>query len=175
MGEQYYSIGRFVSAFGLKGELVLSHSLGKGRGLRTLEVIFLENRKDGFLPYFVEEIRAKGEAEAYLKLEGVDTPEQARLLNQKEVWLREADFTRLAAKTAPVSLLGYHLIDGDEDLGEVVEVIEQPMQVLCKLIIREREVLIPLHKETMGRLDNEHKRLYVTLPDGLLDIYLGEG
>jgi 16S rRNA processing protein RimM len=175
MSEQYFSVGKFVAAFGLKGELILSHSLGKGRGLRTLEVLFLENRKDGFLPYFIEEIRAKGAAEAYLKLEGVDTPEQARLLNQKEVWLREADFTRLATKAAPVSLLGYHLIDGEEDLGEVVEVIEQPMQVLCKLIIRDREVLIPLHKETMGRLDKENKRLYVTLPEGLLDIYLGEG
>lgn len=175
MAEQYFSIGRFVAAFGLRGELILKHSLGKAQELRTLKVIFLENRKDGFLPYFLEEVRLKGEAEAYLKLEGVDSPEQARLLNQKEVWLREADFTRLAAASAPVSLLGYHLIDGEEDLGEVAEVIEQPLQVLCKLIIRGREVLIPLHKETMSHVDHEHKRLYVTLPDGLLDVYLGEG
>ncbi|TDW99313.1 ribosome maturation factor RimM [Dinghuibacter silviterrae] len=172
MADQYFSIGRFVAAFGLKGELILRHSLGKG--LRTLEVVFLENRKDGFLPYFVEEIRVKGTGEVYMKLEGVDTPEQARLLNQKEVWLREADFSRMAARSAPVSLLGFHLIDGETDLGEVVEVIEQPMQVLCKLFIRGKEVLIPLHKGTMGKLDKDHKRLYVTLPEGLLDVYLGE-
>ena len=172
MAEQYYSVGRFVATFGLKGELVLRHSLSGD--LTTLEVIFLENRKDGFLPYFIEGVRQKGQGEAFLQLEGVRNPEQARLLAQKEVWLREADFTRLAAASSPVSLLGFHLIDGDVDLGEVVEVIEQPLQVLCKLIIRGKEVLIPLHKETMGHLDTERKRLYVTLPEGLLDIYLEE-
>lgn len=171
---QYFSIGKIVSAFGLKGEVVLQHSLGKGSGLKTLEVVFLENRKDAFLPYFIREIRVKGSDEAYLKLEGVDTKEQARLLNQKEIWLQEADFTRLAAKSTPLSLLGYHLFDGDEDLGEVMEVIEQPMQVLCKLIIQGKEVLIPLHSETLESVDDEHKRVRVTLPEGLLDIYLGE-
>jgi len=172
MGEQYFSVGRLVGVFGLKGELVMRHSLGQDEGLRGLKVIFLENRKDGFLPYFLEEIRLKGDSEAYLKLEGVDSPEQARLLQQKDVWLQEEDFGRLAAKSAPVSLLGFHLISGEEDLGAIVEVIEQPMQVLCKLFIRGKEVLIPLHKETMGQLDTAHKKLHVTLPEGLLDIYL---
>ena len=171
MSEQYYSVGRLVAAFGLKGELVMRHSLNGD--LNTLEVIFLENRRDGFLPYFIEGIRPKGNEEAYLKLEGIQNPEQARLLTQKEVWLREADFTRLASSSSPVSLLGFHLVDGETDLGEVVEVIEQPLQVLCKLIIQGKEVLIPLHKETMGRLDEAGKRLYVNLPEGLLDVYLG--
>jgi 16S rRNA processing protein RimM len=86
MSQQYFHIGKIVASFGLKGELILEHSLGKSTGFKTLEVIFVENRKDSFLPYFVEEAKAKGPSEAYLKLEGVDTKEAARLLNQKEIW-----------------------------------------------------------------------------------------
>lgn len=170
---QYFSIGKLVAAFGLKGELVLSHQLGKSSGLKTLEVIFLENGKDSFLPYFVTEVRAKGAGEAYLRLDGVDTKEQARLLNQKEVWLQEADFSRLAGKSAPISLLGFRLIDGGKDLGEIEEVIEQPLQVLCRITIDGKEVLIPLHEGTLERVDNKAKQVFVNLPDGLLDVYLG--
>jgi 16S rRNA processing protein RimM len=152
---------------------VLSHSLGKSSGLRTLEVLFLENQKGSFLPYFLREVRVKNHEEVYLSLEGIDTKEQARPLTQKEVWLQEADFTRLAGKSRPISLLGYHLINEGEDLGEVVEVIEQPLQVLCKVIIQGKEVLIPLHEGTLDKVDEANKQVYVNLPDGLLDVYLG--
>ena len=169
---QYFSVGRFVATHGLKGELLLKHSLGDVPGLQDLTVIFLPDRPESFLPYFVEQIRIKGPHEAFLTLEGVATREQAKLLIQKEVWLRESDFIRTAGKATPISYLGYHLIDGAEDLGEIVEVIEQPMQILCKVIIREKEVLIPLHEKTLEKIDEEGKRLYVTLPEGLLGVYL---
>jgi 16S rRNA processing protein RimM len=169
---QYFSIGKLVATFGLKGELILSHSLGKSSGFRSLEVIFLENPKDSFLPYFLREVRVKNSEEVYLSLEGIDTKEQARPLAQKEVWLQEADFTRLAGKSRPISLLGFHMINEGEDLGEVVEVIEQPLQVLCKVILQGKEVLIPLHEGTLEKVDQANKRVYVILPDGLLDVYL---
>ena len=173
MSTQYFSVGRLVATHGLKGELLLKHSLGDARGLQDLTVIFLPDRPESFLPYFVAQIRIKGPQEAFLTLEGVSTREQAKLLTHKEVWLQESDFSRTAGKATPISYLGYHLIDGAEDLGEIVEVIEQPMQVLCKVIIREKEVLIPLHEKTLEKIDDGGKRLYVTLPEGLLDVYLG--
>ncbi len=173
MSQQYFHIGKIVASFGLKGELILEHSLGKSSGFKTLEVIFVENRKDSFLPYFVEEAKAKGPSEVYLKLEGVDTKEAARSLNQKEIWLQEEDFTRLASKSTPISMLGYTLFNGTEELGEIEEVIEQPMQVLAKLTIQNKEVLIPLHAETLKKVDKKNKTVYVELPEGLLDIYLG--
>jgi 16S rRNA processing protein RimM len=169
---QYFSVGKLAATFGLKGELILKHSLGNSPALERLDVIFLENGPDRFMPYFLEEVRIKGADEAYLKVEGVDSKEQARLLAFREVWLQEADFSRLAAMKAPISLLGFRLISGDEDLGEIVEVIQQPMQVLCMVILQGKEVLIPLHSETLQHVDNDLKQVHVQLPDGLLDVYL---
>jgi 16S rRNA processing protein RimM len=56
-------------------------------------------------------------------------------------------------------------------LGEVIEVIEQPHQLLCVVLIDNKEVLIPVHEEFLKKLDKKNKKIYVSLPDGLLDIY----
>jgi 16S rRNA processing protein RimM len=168
---QYFSIGRIVASFGVKGELVLRHSLGKKTALPGLEAVFIEEKKDAFLPYFVEAARAKNEEEVFLKLEGVNTKEAAHQLSQKEIWLTAADFSKFAAKSSPISLLGFRMIHQGEDLGEVLEVIEMPLQVLCKILLNGKEALIPLHEETLDKIDKKKKQVHVTLPDGLLDIY----
>lgn len=169
---QYFQIGKLAATFGLKGELVLRHELGKKTSLKGLQAIFVEMRKDELLPYFIETARIKSEEEIFLKLEGVDTKEAAMKLLQKTIWLTEEAFQQYTAKKAVISILGYHLFHGKEDLGEILEVIEQPMQLLCRLEIAGREVLIPLHEETIQRIHHAKKQVSVLLPDGLLDIYL---
>jgi 16S rRNA processing protein RimM len=39
------------------------------------------------------------------------------------------------------------------------------------LLIDDKEVLIPIHEKSLEKLDKSNKKLYVSLPDGLLDIY----
>jgi 16S rRNA processing protein RimM len=50
-------------------------------------------------------------------------------------------------------------------------VIEQPHQVLCSIIIDGKEVLIPIHVNSLEKVDKKKRKLFVNLPDGLLDIY----
>ncbi|MGE5109094.1 MAG: ribosome maturation factor RimM [Sphingobacteriales bacterium] len=168
---QYFKIGKLVATFGVEGKLVLRHSLGKKTSLKGLETIFLEEKKDSFLPYFIENTIIKNEEEVYLKLEGTNTRETAHKLTQKEVWLTEDDFKKYAAKSSPISLLGFHIINEGIDLGEVLEVIEQPMQILCRIMLNNKEALIPVHEATLQKIDKKKKQVYVELPDGLLDLY----
>ena len=168
---QYFKIGKLAASFGLKGELVLQHSLGKKTALKGLETIFLEERKDNFMPWFITSTAIKNDGEVYIKLEGIDSKETARKLTPKEVWITEADFKKFAAKAAPISMLGFHLINEQEDLGEIIEVIEQPHQILCAILLDGKEALIPLHGESLDKIDEKNRKVFVTLPDGLLDIY----
>ena len=168
----YINIGKIVASFGLKGEVILKHALGKKTELNNIEAIFVEENKGSYLPYFVESSKAKDHDETYVKLESVDTRESANRLSTKNVWLLDADFRKLAGKSAPISLLGFELItDEDEHLGPIEEVIEQPHQVLLRISLDGKEALIPLHAETLDKIDHQKKQVYVTLPDGLLDIY----
>lgn len=168
---QYFKIGKLAASYGLNGELVLQHSLGKKTSLKGLEAIYLEEKKDNFLPYFIEKTSIKNETETYIKLEGIDNKETARKLTPKEAWLEEADFNKFAAKAAPISLLGFSMIEGETDLGEIIEVIEQPHQVLCTIMYKGKEALIPVHEASLVKINQKNKKVFVTLPEGLLEIY----
>jgi 16S rRNA processing protein RimM len=168
---EYFKIGKFVTVFGLTGELILKHSLGKKTGLKGLKALFVEEKKNSFIPWFVESVRIKNEEELYIKLENVDTREKAIPLAQKQVWLPEEDFKKFSAKSSPINFLGYDIYDNDDLLGKVVEVIEQPHQVLCRIDFNNKEAYIPLHEETIRKIDQKNKKITVELPPGLLEIY----
>lgn len=167
----YFKIGKLAATFGLEGQLVLEHSLGKKTSLKGLENIFIEETKNSFLPYFIESAKIKNDKEIYLKLEGLTTKEEAGRFIKKEVWLMENDFKKFSASAAPISLLGFMVVNENEELGEVCEVIEQPHQVLCKIMLNGKEALIPVHEHSLEKIDKKNRKLFLNLPDGLLDIY----
>ncbi|KAA9039154.1 16S rRNA processing protein RimM [Ginsengibacter hankyongi] len=167
----YFKIGRLAATFGLEGQLILEHSLGKKTSLKGLEHIFIEETNDSFLPYFIAAAKIKNDKEIYIKLEGISSKEDARKLIKREVWLIESDFKKFSASAAPISLLGFMVVNEDSELGEVVEVIEQPHQVLCKIMLNGKEALIPLHEDSLEKIDKKNRKLYLNLPEGLLDIY----
>jgi 16S rRNA processing protein RimM len=169
---EYFKIGKLVAAFGVNGQLILQHELRKKTSLKGLQAIFIEEKKTSFIPWFIASTKIKSDNEIYLSIEGITTREAALKLTQKEVWLTETDFKKFAAKSAPASLLGYTIIDGDNPLGPILEVIEQPHQLLCRLEIESKEVLIPLNEAFLQKIDHRKKQVIVELPDGLLDIYL---
>ena len=49
----YLRLGKLVAAHGLKGELVLKHELGKKSSLNDLKTVFVEEKKNTFLPWFI--------------------------------------------------------------------------------------------------------------------------
>lgn len=168
----YLPIGKFVASHGVHGDLILQHTLGKRSNLSGVQALFVEQQKDQFLPWFIERAQPRSESETLVKLEGIDTKEKAQPLARRAVWLSEADFNKQVARSAPVKLLGYHIWEGDRDLGEILELIEQPHQLIGRLEIEGKEVLIPLHADSLEKVDHKKRIVYVTLPEGLLDLYL---
>ena len=173
MANSYRNIGKIVSAFGLKGEMIVLHHLGKKISPSKIKVIFLEQKKDELLPHFVDQIKSKGQDELLLKLEGIDSRESATKYIRHDVWLREEEVQVHIQKNNPIGWVGYHLLDQGRDLGPVLEVIEQPHQVLCRLEMQTKEVLIPINEQTLEKVDHKSQNIMVTLPDGLLEVYLG--
>jgi 16S rRNA processing protein RimM len=168
---QYFKIGKLAASFGLKGELILEHSLGKKTSLKGLETIFIEEKKDSFFPYFITNTKIKSHNEIFISLEGIENKEIARKLTPKEVWVSIEDFEKFAAKSSPISLLNYTLISNGKSIGEIIEVIEMPHQILCSILINNKEALIPIHDNNLINIDKKYKTVEVELPEGLLEIY----
>lgn len=171
MNEQIH-VGKIAAVFGLKGEVILVHVLGKKVQFKKGEAIFIEMMKGSLLPYFVEYSKARTSEETAIKLEGIDTKEKAKLVTGKQAWISQALFQSYAAKQAAISLLGFSIINEGKNLGKIEEVIEQPHQVLVTIKINGKEVMIPLHEESLIKIDRKKNEVIVELPEGLLDIYL---
>jgi len=169
---EYFKANRLVAVRGLKGELILKHELGKKSSLKDVKAIFIEDKKDSFFPWFIETAKARSANEVLLKLETIDTREAAAKISQKEIWLTEEDFKKLSAKSAPANLLGYTIINNKDRLSEILEVVEQPHQLLCRIEINKKEVLIPINENFLKKIDHKKKEVIVELPEGLIDIYL---
>ncbi len=170
--QDYYKIGKIVTVSGLKGELIVQHHLGKKTILPGGTAIFIADASVQLIPWFVENCKAKSTDEMLIKLEGVNSREEAMPLSRKEIWLQQPDFVKHTSKSAPISLLGYQVVEAGKILGIIEEVIEQPHQVLCSIYIDEKQVYIPLNESTLQKIEHSKKIVNVLLPDGLLDIYL---
>ena len=168
---EYINIGKLVATFGVQGEVILLHSLAKKLVFKKGEPIFIEQVKGSYIPYFVVGSKARTTEETNIQFEGINTKEQGHRLISKQVWLLDADFRRLAGTSSPISLLGYQLFNEGELIGNVEEVIEQPHQVLIKTTYKGNEALIPLHDETLQKVDRKKGEVHVVLPEGLLEIY----
>jgi len=165
-------IGKIAATFGVKGELILLHVLGKKTTFKKGDVLFIEFTKNAPLPFFIEAAKARTAEETLVLLEGTNSKEAVHKFIGKKVWLKEADFKKFAAKQSAIALLGMMVVDNGKPLAVIEEIIEQPHQLLIRITLQGKEVLIPLHEETIIKNDKKNNELHVALPDGLLDVYL---
>jgi 16S rRNA processing protein RimM len=170
--ENYLTIGKIAATFGIKGELVLTHHLGGDATLDGVTALFIEEMTGKFIPYFLVSAKPRNDTEMLVVLEGYDTPEKAKKFVKKKVWLLEADLKKSASISAPISLLGFSMYEKKKLLGKVIEVIEQPTQLLLSIMMNEKEVLVPINETTLDKIDHKSQKIFVILPEGLLDIYL---
>lgn len=164
-------IGKIVATFGIAGEVILTHSFAKKTTLKNIEALLIETSKNNFMPYFIAKAKAKTDDETYILFDDINSKEAAKMLVGKNVWLQQDDFKKIAPQNAPISLLNYSAIDNGTNLGKVIEVIEQPHQILLTIQYKNNEAYLPLHEETLVKIDHKKNEVHLKLPDGLLEIY----
>ncbi|MCW5923757.1 MAG: 16S rRNA processing protein RimM [Saprospiraceae bacterium] len=173
---QYINIGYTKKMHGLKGELKLVIEERFLEDFLKNERIFLDV-KGAKVPYFVANVRGKGEM--ILQLEEVDNRDSAFALQSREVFLREQDLipdeqreleTEEEQALEYEHLVGFLLIDKYlGDIGHIEEVFEMPQQEMAFLKHKGREVLIPLNPQFITSVDEKTEKVYVDLPEGLLE------
>ena len=166
-------IGKIVATHGIGGSLILTHVVGNSKWLKKGTVLHLEMQKGSFIPYFISYIKANNNEEYIINVEDIDKIEAAKKLVTKHVYVDEsilADY----AKQSPLLWIGFNLIDKKEgNLGKIEDVMQTGNQWLAKITYKESEVLVPLVEQTIDNLNIKTKTIQMTLPDGLLDVYLG--
>ena len=71
-------------------------------------------------------------------------------------------------------VIGFTLIDDVHgDIGIVQSVNDTTNQALFEVEKGDKQLLIPINDEIITKVDRESKTIFVTTPEGLVDLYLG--
>ena len=164
-------IGKVIKSHGIKGEVKCLLDPKSLANIKTLEVLFL-NQNDKPLPYFTETIKKKAGEALVIKWEDVNSREAAELLRGKYIFIESKNLYKRKA-FSPVDLVGFMLIDSEtkKEIGVIEDVLELPVHSLAQLNINDKEALIPLHEDSIKKVDKKNKKVSVLIPDGLLDVF----
>jgi 16S rRNA processing protein RimM len=165
-------IGLVNKTSGFKGALSCIVSVAHPEKLLKQKFLFV--LIDGLpVPFLVEEIEINGD-EIFVKFEDVDSEQSAKKLLRKELYSEKIKAQKKSDVITWFELKGYKIVDGEHgELGTIDDVVEYPMQMIARCMVQDREVMFPLNDEIVSDIDEKKKIVYVNLPDGLLDMYLG--
>jgi 16S rRNA processing protein RimM len=167
-------IGKIVATHGLQGALILTHIAGKGEWLKKDDVLFVELRKESYIPFFVTSAKPSNDEELIVYLEDTTTVEAAKKLVGKQVYVKDDILNNIQADS-PLLWIGFNLVDKEKGgLGTIEDVMQAGAQWLAKLTIEDKEVLIPLVKEMILQVNMRNKFIRMDLPEGLIDVYLNK-
>ena len=130
---------------------------------------------DGILvPFFIEEYRFRSDSTAIMKLEDIDSIEQAQMLVNSPVFIEKKYQEELGEDEVSLHyFIGFKMLDGDDgkDIGTIIDIDDQTDNWL---FIVERpdgtEVMIPAHEEFIAEIRQEDKTMVMDLPLGLLEL-----
>lgn len=165
--EDVYRIGQIGKPHGVKGELSF-HFEDDVFDRTDADYLILE--VDGILvPFFFEEYRFRTDVTAYIKFCDVDTEVQARELTGSEVFFPRSVAHQDGTCRSWAQLLGFSLIDATtgHQIGVIQSIDNTTLNVLFEL---EDGKLIPANEELITSIDGEKRQIFITLPEGLLDL-----
>ena len=146
-----FSPGFVLRPHGIKGSILIGLKVEDSMAYSELGAIFIEIRHN-LVPYLIENISIKGN-KAFVKLEGVDTPEQAEELKNKAVWIPLEQMPE-ADKYSPERLIGFKVVDVNAGLiGTLDQIIGvNSKKYLALSMIKGKKFLYPILLKSLQAL-----------------------
>ena len=167
-----YQLGYIVRTHGVKGQVVAFFDVDYPEDYEELESVFLQlNGK--LVPFFINALDIQPNGRIILKFEDVDSIVEAEKLKNIPLYLPLDQLPELDEDQFYFhEVIGYSVVDEQlGELGTIREIYEMPYQDLMAMDYQGVEVLIPVQDELILRADKTARKLYVNLPEGLVDIY----
>ena len=168
--DEIFPIGQITKAHGLKGELSFTTN---STILEDVEVPFVILEPEGLLvPFYIESVRMKTDTTGLLKLERVNTEEQASEYAGLTIYLPNMFLDEIEdAEIETEYFVGFEVTDEEKgSIGRVKAVDQSTANALFVVETESGEVLIPVAEEYITDIDHDRKIIFLKLPEGLLDL-----
>ena len=152
--DEVYKIGMLTKTHGVSGELNMAFT---DDVFDRVEAEYVVCRMDGIL--------------VLMKFEGLDTEEQARRMVGVEVYFPKALTEEVREGEYTWSYFtGFTVVDTVHgELGQVEAVDESTLNVLFEVATPSGgKILLPAGEDLVEDIDHKNRKIYMTLPDGLL-------
>jgi 16S rRNA processing protein RimM len=138
-----------------------------------LDVVYIDINNQ-LTPFFIESFQLKPRGFAAVKLEGVDSENDAKNILRKNLYLPVSELPELTGTSFyDHEVVGFTLVDQSfGEVGTIQQIIDLAVNPLIQVDANGKEVLIPFVKGLIQEVDRVGKRLIVKAPEGLIDIYL---
>lgn len=168
--ENFFQLGTIVKTHGIKGEVVCLLDVDKPARYSNLKTVFVE--KDGRLSEIVIKNISLSGNQARILFEGVNSIDEAYLFLKRELFLPLSMLPHLTGSRFYFhEVTGFRVFDRENEIGIFERVIELPQHPVAIIKNGDKEILAPLVKEFIVRVDRSEKKLFLILPEGLTDIY----
>ncbi|MBD3723876.1 MAG: ribosome maturation factor RimM [Flavobacterium haoranii] len=168
-----FYLGKIAKKFSFKGEVLIYLDTDEPEVYENMESVFVELNKN-LVPFFIEKSQLHKGDFLRTKFEDIDSEEDADEILGCEVYL-------------PLSLLPkldgnkfyYHEIEGFEVedtrlgfIGTIVRINDSNAQPLFEIDYKGTEILVPMIDHFIIEVNRKDKKLVLTTPEGLVDLYL---
>lgn len=161
-------IGHSRKAKGIEGSFRVHVEDSYVEDLKKARALFVS--LDGSeVPFIIESV--SDQKSILLKLEGIDNPEDVQPLLGNEIFLHTDEVSEKEGLQAHHPLTGYNVIDQDDQvIGRIEELLEYPDQLLAKILIEQKEVLLPIHEDLILQLNEDEQWIQISIAEGLLNL-----
>lgn len=171
--EEVISVGKFQKTHALKGELNMISEIDPQYFLEGNPIII---DTDGILvPYYVESIRPKGSTSFLVKLENIDTEDEASEFVNREINILKKDAEEWIEDDVIDSdtLIGFKIIDFEtrEEIGEITGIEDSTSNILFYVKpLDGEEIFIPASEDLIEEINEDDRVIIMKLPEGLLEM-----
>ena len=155
--KEFMTIGQISKPHGVKGEVKVFPLTDNVKRFKKLKTVFIDDKE-------VKVVWCKLQSDrAILKLEGIESMDDAEKLRNKYLNIRREDAIRLPKDTHfIVDIIGCSVYDSNEVfIGEVKEIIKTGYNDVYWVKNGKKEVLVPVLKEIVYDIDVENKKIVI--------------
>jgi len=170
--ETFFCLGKISKTFGYKGQVIVITESDHPDKYKTLESVFVEIQHER-VPFFITEFQVQYGNSIALKLEDIDSSEQAQKLLGCLVYIPEsAEIKETSDDLNVEELIGFKVTDVNSGyLGIISDILELPQQHIMQIMQDKKEILIPLAADFVKKIDFKKKTMLIAAPDGLIEFY----
>lgn len=164
-------IGHILKPHGIQGEMSIEFFMDV---FDKEEFPFLIFELEGIMvPFEVVEFRSRSSQTATIRLDGVDTEEEARLFTGLDIHVLKDVVKIEEREEVPTEFfVGFEIFDADtkKSVGIISELDDSTDNVLFIVDNEGDELLIPASEDFIINIDMDKKIIQMSLPSGLLDL-----